>query len=68
MIFKLCQYILLQSILHEQLFPLVVVWDNAVFGVFSVILPLQNNLANQDSSSVSKILYTLLYCPLLPEK
>lgn len=52
----------------SSFFPLVVVRDNAVFGVFSVILPLQNNLANQDSSSVSKILYTLLYCPLLPGK
>lgn len=46
MILKTWQCILLQSILHEHVFPLVVVRGNTVFGVFSVILPLQNNLAN----------------------
>lgn len=45
-ILKTCQCISLQSILHEQAFPLVVTWGNTVFGVFSVILPLQENSAN----------------------
>lgn len=46
MIIKTCKYILLRSILHEQDFPLEVVWGNTVFEVFSVIMTLQNNLVN----------------------
>lgn len=46
MIIKTCKCILLPSILHEQDFPLEVVWGNTVFEVFSVIMALQNNLVN----------------------
>lgn len=46
MIIKTCKYILLPSILHEQDFPLEVVWGNIVFEVFPVIMAFQNNLVN----------------------